>query len=185
MHARKWLSNSTEVLADIPPDDRSAQVSLDSGTLPSIKTLGVLWVAENDTFSFCFVGLTQSTQLTKRLFLKKIATIFDPLGLLAPFIVRAKVLFQDIWLAGYDWDDPLSDALSDAAQQWFDELPDFSQIQIPRCLQDSSIGIRVATELHIFVDASEKAYGAVAYLALTYANGERSSRMVIMRTGET
>ena len=42
MHARKWLSNSEQVLEKIPEDDRAAEVDLDKGNLPSMKTLGVL-----------------------------------------------------------------------------------------------------------------------------------------------
>ena len=43
MHARKWLSNSSRVLRDIPLDDRKAEVDLDTDNLPSAKTLGVWW----------------------------------------------------------------------------------------------------------------------------------------------
>ena len=41
MHGRKWLSNSSTVLRDIPVQDRKAKVDLDSEQLPSTKTLGV------------------------------------------------------------------------------------------------------------------------------------------------
>lgn len=52
MHARKWLSNSRVVLQSISEDDRASEVHLDEGNLPSIKTLGVLWQADNDIFTF-------------------------------------------------------------------------------------------------------------------------------------
>ena len=42
MHARKWLSNSKKVLMQIPEEDRAAEVDLDKGNLPAIKTLGIL-----------------------------------------------------------------------------------------------------------------------------------------------
>ena len=38
MHARKWLSNSSRVLRDIPLDDRKAEVDRDTDNLPSAKT---------------------------------------------------------------------------------------------------------------------------------------------------
>ena len=44
---------------------------------------------------------------TKRDFLKRIATLFDPLGMLSPYIIRGKMLMQDIWVCGTDWDNLL------------------------------------------------------------------------------
>ena len=52
MHARKWLLNSQKVLEKIPVDDRTSEVDLDQGHLPSVKALGVLWVAEEDMFTY-------------------------------------------------------------------------------------------------------------------------------------
>ena len=62
-------------------------------------------------------------QPTKRNYLKQIATLFDPLGMLSPFVIRAKVLMQEIWVCGLDWDDPLPEELSDKMMSWFGELP--------------------------------------------------------------
>lgn len=31
MHARKWLSNSSEVLSNIPPEDRASEINLEEG----------------------------------------------------------------------------------------------------------------------------------------------------------
>ena len=45
MHARQWLSNSPEVLSAIPLEDRASEIDLDSGELPTVKTLGILWRA--------------------------------------------------------------------------------------------------------------------------------------------
>ena len=52
MHARKWLSNSERVLEKIPKGDRVAEVDLDKGNLPSVTTLGVLWLAKEDVFTY-------------------------------------------------------------------------------------------------------------------------------------
>ena len=41
MHARKWLSNSPQVLKGISSQDRKSEVDLDNDQLPSMKTLGV------------------------------------------------------------------------------------------------------------------------------------------------
>ena len=35
--------------------------------------------------------------LIKRLIVGRVAPVFDPLGIASPFIVRAKILIQDLW----------------------------------------------------------------------------------------
>ena len=49
----------------------------------------------------------EKLQLTKRNFLRKIAMLFDPTGFLAPYVIRAKILLQEMSISGLDWDDPL------------------------------------------------------------------------------
>ena len=52
---------------------------------------------------------------TKQHFLKQIATLFDPIGFLAPFTTRAKMLLQQMWMAGLDWDEEQTEPLTNAA----------------------------------------------------------------------
>ena len=49
--------------------------------------------------------------------------------------MRAKVLLQEIWTAGIDWDDVLPPELRRKWEQWLSELPQLSNISIPRCLR--------------------------------------------------
>lgn len=180
MHARKWLSNSPEVLQQIPTDDQANDVDLDNGMLPSIKTLGLLWKSQNDIFSFKIDSIEPDAALTKRKFLQKIATIFDPLGFLAPFIIRAKILMQEIWAAGYDWDMQLDDVFTRKASQWFTELDELPTLKIARCLQFSESV--ESTVLHIFVDASNDAYGAVIYIRHLHRDSNISVQLVAAKS---
>ena len=52
MHAHKWLSNSQAVLEIIPPQDRASQLELHKNWSLAVKTLGVLWNAKEDVFTF-------------------------------------------------------------------------------------------------------------------------------------
>ena len=79
-------------MQQIPEEDRAAEVDLDKGNLPAIKTLGILWVAEEDNFTYKVNPPEESYLLTKRNFLRKIATLFDPMGFLNPYVIRAKIL---------------------------------------------------------------------------------------------
>ena len=135
MHARKWLSNSDVVLKKIPSGDRALEVDLDKGNLPSLKTLGVLWLAKEDIFTFRASAPDEHFQFTKRNFLKKIATLFDPMGFLASFTIRSKILLQGMWASGLGWDELLDLRLTKKARKWFSELADLTEIKVPRCLQ--------------------------------------------------
>ena len=181
MHARKWLSNSSRVLRDIPLQDRKAEVDLDADYLPSTKTLGVWWLSDQDVFTFRESAPSSKVKYTKRNFLKQIATLFDPIGLLAPFTIRAKMLLQQMWMAGLDWDEELTEPLTNAARAWFSELPELTQLQIPRCLLVGGKQIDNVS-LHTFVDASEDAFGAVAYVRHSYQDGTISTNIVAAKT---
>ena len=155
MPARKWLSNSSSVLAEIPLEDRKAEVDLDRSQLPCTKTLGVWWLADQDVFTFKETTPENSMSYTKRNFLKKIATLFDPIGFLVPFTIRAKMLLQDMWTAAID--DELTEPLI-SSRAWFGGLGELKDIQAPRRLWNEGM-IAEIMSLHTFVDASEGAYG--------------------------
>ena len=80
-------------------------VHITSDGLPMVKTLGVTWLPGEDVFTFNANPPEKDFPLTKRNFLKEIAKLFDPVGFLAPFIIRPKILLQEMWAAGMDWDD--------------------------------------------------------------------------------
>ena len=96
MHARKWLSNVPEVLECIPHADCATEVDLDKGELPVVKTLGVLLSPNEDEFKYQVHQRSGDHSSTKRAFLKRIATLFDPLGFLAPYVIRVKIILQEM-----------------------------------------------------------------------------------------
>ncbi|XP_015765556.1 PREDICTED: uncharacterized protein LOC107344425 [Acropora digitifera] len=135
--SQKLLSSSPVVLSEIPREDRASEIDLKEGSLPSIKTLGILWQAAKDAFTFKVQPPANHFSFTKRIFLSKVATLFDPLGFLAPFIIRAKVLLQDLWAAGLDWDDPFGEALVRRSRNWFEEMPELAQISVSQSSSSS------------------------------------------------
>ncbi len=91
---------------------------------------------------------------------------YDPLGVILPFTTRAKMIVQQLWAKSRNWDDPqLPEDLQRAWKLWEAELQYLPRVILPRCYTPSSMDHpEVTQEIHIFTDASEKAYGAVAYL---------------------
>lgn len=78
MKTHKWMSNSQEVLKNIPQTECVSAVDLDKGTLPVTKTLGMTWVPQDDCFTYDINMPEDGMMITKRNFLKKIATLFGP-----------------------------------------------------------------------------------------------------------
>eukprot|EP00117_Sycon_ciliatum_P035683 scpid49170/ scgid26997/ len=105
MSARKWISNSATLLEKIPAEHRAASVNLTSDGLPTTKTLGISWQASSDSFSISATAAPQQQRITKRAILKAVAKVFDPLGFVAPFVLRGKVMIQSLWASGIDWDE--------------------------------------------------------------------------------
>ena len=155
-------------------------MDLDKGSLPSVITLGVLWLAEEDVFPYKVNPPENDYPLTKRNFLRKVAMLFDPIGFLTPYVIRAKILLQEMWTSGLDWDDPLGQSQARTAKMWFEELRELTDVKVPRCLQlNCNVG---AVTLHTFTDASGKAYGAATYTRYQYKDGTISTRLIASNT---
>ncbi|XP_029166205.1 uncharacterized protein LOC114937011 [Nylanderia fulva] len=69
----------------------------------NVGALGVLWVPANDELHLRAVpALSKVENPTKRTILSTVAKLFDPTGWAAPVIIGAKILIQDLWMAGLD-----------------------------------------------------------------------------------
>ena len=161
----KFTSNCRNVLNALSEDDRSPDIkNLELGTLPVTKTLGLHWNMNADTFEI-HVNL-RPKPLTRRGILSQASQLFDPFGVIQPFILPVKQLLQRLCQVNLGWDDELS---SHEQELWLRALPKLQTISIPRwfgtCLKD------VGLELHCFSDTSEVGYGAVCYLRI--ANDSR------------
>ncbi|XP_062708631.1 uncharacterized protein LOC134288289 [Aedes albopictus] len=167
---RNWISNSRAVIEGLgQPETTTKNLDLCSA-ISTEKVLGLWWCTESDTFTYK-VGWTRydddllkgQRPPTKREVLRVLMTIFDPLGLIAHFLVYLKILLQEIWRSGVQWDDKISNDLYVKWKVWLRVLPDVEHVQIPRCYHISSATV-YDVELHTFVDASENAFAAVSYV---------------------
>ena len=180
-HVRKWISHRPEVIEDIPDQDRAAEIDLSKTEFQVTKTLGVLWIAQEDKFSFQYSAPPDGFVFTKRNVLKKTATIFDPLGFLSPFTVRGKLLMQEAWTETVTWDEVLPFQLANKWKTWFGELPDLAKNKIPRCLKDSHSKEERLT-IHTFTEASEKAYAAAVYARYEFEDGSIGTRLITAKS---
>ena len=96
-------------------------------------------------------------------------SVFDPLGFLTPFTIQARILMQDVWSSGIKWDEKLLNDESYRCFEWLKDLESGKSCKIPRCYQYLNSNLKSA-ELHIFCDASKKAYTAVGYWRFCLVN---------------
>ena len=97
---------------------------------------------------------------TRRSVLSSLASVFDPLGLLTPALVPAKLYFQTQWAEKRGWDEPIP---SDQTEDWEQINNDWSGqvITIPRRVLTNEAEVN---QFHIFVDASKDVYACCVYL---------------------
>ena len=71
--------------------------------------------------------------ITQRTVLSFVSSAFDPVGLVAPYTVRARLLLKDIWkISGQSWDDELPEDIRDKFLEWHSGLPLLGQLIFPR-----------------------------------------------------
>lgn len=94
------------------------------------------------------------------------SSIFDPLGFLAPFVLNAKEIMQDLCRIRLGWDNEISDEYSSRWKNWLVDLPKLSAFTVSHCLKPAGFGQVRSSQLHHFSDASEAAYSSASYLRL-------------------
>jgi len=158
---RKWVSNNCEVVSKINCENNDKYYVHENEFK---KALGLVWHAKLDflTYTVKDMDLSGSNQsLTKRSILSNISSIFDPLGLMSPIIIRAKLLIQLLWQLKKGWDEPLPQNMG---QEWLNLTKELTIIDAIKIKRQVVINNVKSVELHCFCDASQTAYGTCIYL---------------------
>ena len=163
----KWISISRAVLNAMPEGEWSKElkdISLEDEELLTERALGLQWNAEADklTFKIC----SKEKPLTRRGLLSIISSVYDPIGSVSPFILKAKIILQKLCREKIRWDAEIADVHLAQWNKWLQEVPKLEQISVDRCVKPSCFGNVVCNEQHHFSDASKQGYGAVSYLRL-------------------
>ena len=150
MPLQAWASNSVEFNRVFASESESIQ-----------DVLGLGWDIRSDTLHVTrgdkIPEDLDSWQPTKRLFLSALSSVFDPLGLLNPILIKGKIFLQTLWKLNLSWDQPLDSEHANEARAIMHELKFVNDIEFPRS------AIYNNQDLHVFVDASNRAYGTVVY----------------------
>lgn len=176
----KWLSNSRAVLSAIPEEERATEVKdldLDRDTLPIERALGARWCIESDSFRFKIILPDKAP--TRRNILSLVSSIYDPLGILAPVVLSAKKILQELCRLKTGWDVLLPDELAHKWSTWKTALQQLENLSVPRCLKPAGFGKAVFNQLHHFADANTEGYGTVSYLLQKNSNNEMHCAFIL------
>ena len=96
MRARKWISSSPKTIQAMPSEKRTTENVIDSGREPIMKTLGISWNSTENVFTVAASPVFPELQTTRRNALRKVATIWDPLGFLCPYVIVTKIILRKL-----------------------------------------------------------------------------------------
>jgi hypothetical protein len=173
MPVHKFFSNSDLVCKSLDKKVLAKQISFTDSTdvvWETGKVLGMVYSVEDEdvfTYSSKFRNISdiigvENNKWTKRNICKVSASIFDPLGLISPFVVRARVIMQEVWRQKLKWDDVLPGPIQIAWRNWLDQVFSVPDIKITRW---SGIKTKLsAFQIHTFCDASEEGYCVAVYI---------------------
>jgi len=119
---RSWSSNNIELTSVFAADDTASPSSGDE------KLLGYKYLPETDKMANNEFDTAQEHN-TKRSILAYVSRIFDPLGLVLPLTVKAKLLIRELWQQKLEWDEKLPEDLSKTwskIKKDLDKIPNFA-----------------------------------------------------------
>ena len=180
LRLHKFVSNSPEVMQSIPESERATDIKtldMNFDDSPVERALGIQWCIENDLLQFKLV--VNEKPMTRRGILSTVASVYDPLGCLAPFVLLGKQLLQQMCKESRSWDEPLSEELRPKWEQWLSNIPMLAHIRIRRCFIPENFGKVTRREMHHFSDASFQGYGQCSYLRQINEKNEVHCSLII------
>ena len=174
----KWVCNNEVVTRSIPEKDRrEAKSKTFEAELHTSSLLSMQWNVNTDTLEACRGADKEvPNKITQRAVLLFVASIFDPLGLCAPFTTRMRILLETIWdKSGQQWDKQFEVEDEQKYLKWVRELAELENMPLKRRYFEKSYK---KTDLHIFSDASLESMCIVAYVRAADGDGVELSFVI-------
>jgi len=169
------MSNNKDVLGAVEKVDRKFGKNDEYllQDLPEETALGMKWGAQQDILKFK-LNMEQKP-LTRRGMLSTISSIYDPLGLVGPFILEGRQVLQKLCKRNNSWDEEIPEDINKEWLSWRNRLTEIEAVQIQRCYKPAKYSEVENITLHYFADASEAGYGIACYLR--FVNLEKKSSL--------
>ena len=101
MEIKKWGSSDRDVLEEIPEGDQAKVVHMSTNggldQTAGVMTLDMRWSTMEDCLAFQMEQPSATAWIPRKV-LSYFLRIFDPMGLVSPFLLQARKLFQNIWV---------------------------------------------------------------------------------------
>ena len=182
----KFISNSKKVIKAIPKEQQVSgikELDLSKDVLPIERALGGQRCVQSDSLQFRVV--LKDKPLTRRGILSSISSIYDPLGLGAPFLLKGKQIIQDLCKTQAAWDETVPDNIRARWEKWRGEMHESAEFKIHRCYKPDNFGDVMSVELHSFSDSSVNGYGQCSYLRMVNNRDEVHCTLVMAKSRVT
>ena len=160
-----WKFSGQRNTEERTADQKAVQTLLNKDNDDEIgKVLGMEWDAEADVIRFMSKRMDLSKrETTKRQCLSTIYRIYDPIGLLTPVTVAAKIILRKVWAARPQvaWDDPLPTEIQKDWDSFRESLMHIRDLSFTRSVKPVN---GEAPVLVLLSDGSKEAYGVAAYI---------------------
>ena len=115
----------------LPSSELAPSATLDIDSESFERALGVLWETTQDVLTFS--STLQEGLATKQGIMGTMCSLFGPLGFLAPFVLQPKLLLQQLWILGLDWDESVSDDVMKLWKSWVAAVKRVTKVKLHRC----------------------------------------------------
>ena len=195
---RETSSNSVQLnrVPDKLRRNKESSLTVQDSDNDVYKVLGLDWDYGKDCFTFSVEGemiekfgenkLNDIAVeygrciLTKRMILSAVNGIYDPLGLLTPIVIKAKIMLKKLWCEKVDWDDPVSAERVEGWTKFFERMSMLKELSFRRCVKLSEcINDPI---MIVFCDASELAFGACCYLRWQTEDGSFRAQLMAAKS---
>jgi len=142
------------------------------------KILGIGYSFDSDKFFIRIKPKHGKEVGTRRQMLSLVASVYDPLGFVSPFIFKGRETLQKSIMEELTWDCKLTEELQKNIDHWRQTMIELRKIEIPRWT--SMLGLEdCESRLIIFCDASFDGYGMVAYIRRSLIGGSNAFVIII------
>ena len=165
MRFRDWNSNVAEAKISWAKQEDREPVLVE-------KTLGMVWNTFLDTLKINddrLLELLKKKFKTKRDLWKLVPSIWDPLGLLSPYVLEGRKIISKACKAVKGWDCVLPNDIIQDMLKWCSQFDQIKTFYWPRW-----VGVKNPKRVQLYgaCDASTKALGACVYLVSTTQEDE-------------